>query len=72
MEKRSLTHRLENSQLTQMALFPIKLMAILLSMVILFVSLPLSALAVDNGSSTAPEETDSKIIYYAVGVPNND
>ena len=35
MKKRSLTHRLENSQLTQMALFPIKLMAVLLSMVVL-------------------------------------
>ena len=50
MKKRSLTNRLENSQLTQMTLFPIKLMTILLSMVVLFVSLPLSAMSIPNGN----------------------
>ncbi|MBQ9416383.1 MAG: hypothetical protein IJU20_06055, partial [Clostridia bacterium] len=54
---------------------PFKLIALLLSVAILLVSLPLSTLAVDNGSSIAPEEAlteiDSSSTAEIIEIPEN-
>ena len=72
MKKRSLTHRLENSQLTQMALFPIKLMTILLFMVILFVSLPFSAVAIKNVDVSRTERCEDDQIVIDPVLPDDE